>query len=276
MCEHAVLSMDSPYFDEFVQSCSCPYTTFGRDKSASFTASDIAPWRSETAMGVSFRCIEADKEHFISLRIPGAFNVQNALAAIAVLRRLGLSYEQILPPLARATVPGRFEIIDALPYITAVIDYAHNGISMENLLTTVRAYHPKRIVCLYGTVGGRTKHRREELGTVTADLADFCILTTDNPDFEAPEQIIADLIPYYNADTAPYVAIVDRKEAILYALHHAQVGDVLLFCGKGHETYQIVNGVHVPFSEKAIILEECARMTEQAPQAAQKAKKTHA
>ena len=67
-----------------------------------------------------------------------------------------------------------------------------------------------KTVCLYGTVGGRTKHRREELGTVTADLADFCILTTDNPDFEAPEQIIADLIPYYNADTAPYVAIVDR------------------------------------------------------------------
>ncbi len=275
LCARAVLAADSPYFKEFAESTACPFVTFGTKEGATYAASDIAPWKSDTAMGVSFVCTEGGTSHAATLRIPGNFNVQNALAAIAVLRGLVLSYEEILPPLSKATVPGRFEIIDALPYLTAVIDYAHNGMSMENLLLTVRAYKPKRIVCLYGTVGGRTKHRRKELGTVTADLADLCILTTDNPDFEPPEQIIADLIPYYNADTAPYVAIPDRKEAILYALHHAKAGDVLLFCGKGHETYQIVNGVHVPFSEKAIIKEECARMSQSTPQTETIAKKTH-
>lgn len=272
-CDYAVINACTPYSDEFISACASPYVTYGLSDTAMLSASEAAQWADDSVMGISFAVRDGNEEITASMRIPGLFSAENGLAVIAVLRRLGLSYEELLPPLARATVPGRFEILDVLPGCTVILDYAHNEVSMRNLLSTVRAYRPKRIVCLYGSVGGRTTHRRKELGTVTADMADFCIITTDNPDFEPPEQIIAEIAQYYTADSCPHVCITDRREAILYALHHARPGDVLLFCGKGHETYQIVNGVHVPFSEKAIILEETARMRAEAETAADTAEK---
>ncbi len=266
-CGFAVLNADDAAFPEFRAACTAPFVTYGLEE-ADYTIRDITPWGTETCMGIGYTLCCAEEQHPISLRIPGIFNAANASAAIAVLRHLGLSYDEILPPLARATVPGRVEILDVLPFCTVMIDYAHNGLSMTNLLSTVRAYHPRRIICLYGSVGGRTRGRRQELGTITADMADYCIITTDNPDFEPPEQIIAEIAQYYTQDSCPHVEIVDRREAILYALHMAKPGDVLLFCGKGHETYQIINGIHVPFSEKEIIITECARMREELPQKA--------
>lgn len=259
-CNFAVFNADDPYSAEFIAACKSPYVTCSLQTDADFRGGAVEPYSGGSIMGIRFPVANGTEEHTVSLRIPGAFNAENALEVIAVLRQLGLSFEEILPPLSLATVPGRFEILDVLPDCTVIIDYAHNEVSLKNLLTTVRAYQPKRMVCLYGSVGGRTTHRRKELAEVSGDLADFCIITTDNPDFEPPEQIIDEIASYYTEDSAPHISIVDRKEAILYALHHAEPGDALLFCGKGHETYQLVNGIHVPFSEKEIILEETAKM----------------
>ena len=262
-CDYALLNSDSPYSAEFAAACACPHEIFSRadGTNADLRAENIQPWKHDTALGISFDVWEHGQLcGNCSLRLPGVFNAENALAAAGILRHLGLTWQEILPPLARAAVPGRFEILDALPYCTVVLDYAHNGMSMESLLSTVRSYQPKRILCVYGSVGGRTYERRRELAAVSGDLADFCIITTDNPDFEDPEQIVAEISSYYTEDSCPHLAVVDRKEAILRALSMALPGDILLFCGKGHETYQIVRGTRVPFSEKEIISSACAEM----------------
>lgn len=266
ICDFAVMRADDPHSAEFLASCECPFATFGFSPDADFRASDIAPWQHDNALGISFALHEnAHKESVshketVSLRIPGTFNAQNALCVIGITRHLGFAYTDILPALARASVPGRFEILDVLDDCTVVLDYAHNGMSMKSLLETVRAYHPKRIVVLYGSIGGRAQHRRQELAETTGDLADYAVITSDNPDFEDPESIVNEIASYYTDDMCPHKVICDRREAVLFVLSIARPGDVLLFCGKGHETYQIVRGIHVPFSEKAIIEEMCAVM----------------
>ena len=150
----------------------------------------------------------------------------------------------------------------ALPYCTFIIDYAHNEISLTSALETLRSYEPTRLICLFGSVGGRTKGRRAELGRTAAKLADFSILTSDNPDFENPDQVIRDIETQYS-DKDAYVKIPDRKKAIEYAVSIARNGDIFLFAGKGHEDYQLINGEKLPFSEKKILIEACANLSEQ-------------
>ncbi|MBQ3065061.1 MAG: UDP-N-acetylmuramoyl-L-alanyl-D-glutamate--2,6-diaminopimelate ligase [Clostridia bacterium] len=261
MCDFAVISADDLYSKNFRDACVSPYKTFGITASADFNALDIQQWKTNTAMGISFKLRHNTviSDQIFSLKIPGIFNASNALAAIGVLAHLGLSDKQIAPYLARTTVPGRFETLDLFDHCTVILDYAHNELSMTNLLQTVRSYRPKRIICLFGSIGGRSRHRRRELAEVTGDLADYAIITTDNPDFEDPDTIVSEIASYYTKDMCPHIAITDRKEAILYALDMLRDGDVFLLCGKGHENYQIVNGIHVPFSEKEILFEACAK-----------------
>ena len=255
MCDFALISADDPSSSEVIAACRAPYQTFGFAEAADHRAANIAPWRSEAALGITFDYLHDGVTHRASLRLPGDFNAHNAVCAVAVLAHLGLSCEDILPSLARAAVPGRLEIVDAFDDCTVIIDYAHNEMSMRSLLTTVRAYKPRRILCVYGSIGDRAQHRRRELAEVTGDLADYAIITTDNPGYEDPEAIVGEIASYYTDDMCPHTVIADRERAVLHALSMARPGDVLLFCGKGHETYQLVRGLHVPFSEKAIILQ---------------------
>jgi len=128
------------------------------------------------------------------------------------------------------------------------------------VLETVRSYNPKRIVCLFGSIGGRAELRRAAMGRISAELADFSVVTSDNPDFEDPLNIIRDIES--GMGDAPHIAIADRAEAVRYAVDNAQDGDVILFAGKGHEDYQIIEGAHVPFCERDIILDAAKKRLE--------------
>ena len=227
------------------------------DKSAAYSADGIYYYRTASKIAVNFRCKEANDGYEVDLSFPGDFSVYNALTAIAVCKRLGLKTEQIVESMRNVRIEGRFEAY-ALPNgATVVIDYAHNGVSLKAALTALREYSPSRLICLFGSVGGRTKMRRAELGLVASRDADFCILTSDNPDNEPPAAIIAEIASYFTTGSCPYVAITDRKEAIEYALSMSEHGDIILLAGKGHESYQLICGKREKFSESEIIKNYC-------------------
>lgn len=228
------------------------------DPEADVYGYNVRPWKSDSALGVDFE-LEAFGEHNdLRVRTPGMYSVQNALCVVAVCHLLGGSMATIEKKIPYCRVAGRFEIIDALPWATFVIDYAHNEVSLRSVLSTIRGYSPGRLVCLFGSVGDRTQLRRAEMGRIAAQYSDFCILTSDNPGFEEPMQIIRDIEK--GLGDFPHVCIPDRGEAIDYAVQNAKRGDVILLAGKGHEDYQLVEGVKVPFSEKEEIAAAVRRL----------------
>ena len=152
-------------------------------------------------------------------------------------------------------VDGRFEVVDSLPRRTFIVDYAHNGLSLTSALTVLREYDPARLICVFGSVGGRTQERRRELAEAASALADYVIVTSDNPDFEAPEAITDEIASHL--EDVPFEVIVDREEAVRHAVRISRDGDIVLFAGKGHETYQLICGEKVPFVEREIIADEC-------------------
>ena len=230
------------------------------DKNADYRADGIYFYRTSSKIAVNFQCKEKNDSYEVDLSFPGDFSVYNALTAIAVCKRLGLNTEQIVSTLKNVRIQGRFETYPLPNGATVVIDYAHNGVSLKAALSSLREYSPTRLICLFGSVGGRTKMRRAELGLVASRDADFCILTSDNPDFESPNAIIAEIASYFTTNSCPYVAIADRKKAIEYALSMSQHGDIILLAGKGHETYQLICGQREKFSEAEIIAEYCASL----------------
>ena len=169
---------------------------------------------------------------------------------------ISLRLEFAVEILSNVTVTGRFEIVEGIEGRTFIIDYAHNGISLESALSVLREYSPERIICVYGSVGGRTRERRRELAEAASRLADYSVITSDNPDFEPPSDIAYEIASHLEKG-AKYEIVVDRDAAVRRAVRISREGDVVLFAGKGHERYQLIEGVKVPFSERAIIEEEC-------------------
>ncbi len=257
-CRYGIFNADDPHYTDMVKTSRSINSTFGMDGQRDVSARDIKPWRAGNLLGVRFVCKTIAGEHEYSLRMPGEFNVYNALAAIAVAERMKINPEVIGLALAKATVKGRFEIVEgpkgALDDVVCIIDYAHNAVSMRAALETIRKYKPKRLVVLFGSVGGRTQLRRGELGEVAANFADFVIITSDNPNFEPPEDIIHDIEKSVAATSCPYVTFVDRREAVEYAIEHALPGDCILFAGKGHETYQLIEGEYRHYDDHEEIM----------------------
>lgn len=217
------------------------------DGSHIYSAGDIQHENNSGIPGVSFIY---EKLRY-KLKIPGKFNVSNATAVIAVCDKIGIECNIVLKTLAETTIRGRFEPVEVINDRIFIIDYAHNGVSLTGALETLREYNPKRLVCLFGSVGGRTKLRRAEMGEIAGRLADFLIITSDNPDNETPLDIINDI--QRSVGDCPHICIPDRYEAVEYAVLNSIPGDIILFAGKGHENYQIINGIRVPFCEREII-----------------------
>ncbi len=189
----------------------------------------------------------------VETNTPGRFSVYNALTAVAICRHFGVSGEDIKEALLHAHVKGRIEIVKVSPEFTLMIDYAHNAMALESLLTTLREYEPHRLVCLFGCGGNRSRLRRYEMGEVSGRLADLTVITSDNPRFEEPQAIIDDIKTGIGKTDGKYVEICDRKEAIRYVIEHGEPGDIIVLAGKGHEDYQEIRGKKYPMDERVLI-----------------------
>lgn len=257
--KNVIYNADDVYSEYMVNGASGRKISYGIDGDADFRGSDMRPFRAETSLGIDFDVTYGGIKTGIRLRTPGSFSVYNGLAAIAACSCHGVSVREASEALKNISIKGRFEIVDALDGITFIIDYAHNGLSLTRALTVLREYVPERLICVFGCVGGRTYVRRREMAEAAGNLADFSIITSDNPDNEVPEDIIKDVLNYFDRSKL-YTTIADREEAVRFAVRIAKKGDIVLFAGKGHEDYQLVEGKKVPLNERKIILDEADKI----------------
>ncbi len=254
-CKVGCINIDDATYTSIIKDCICQIKTFGLNTDAEYNASDIKLINDDGNIGVSFDLHEVSYDEKIYISIPGKFNVYNALAAISVCDQIGILKENIKSGLKKVKVKGRVEPINISKDYALFIDYAHNALSMKNILSTLREYKPKRLITIFGAGGDRPKVRRYEMGEVSGNMADLSVITSDNPRTEDPINIIEDIKTGINKTPGKYIVIPDRKEAIKYCIYNAQKGDVIVLAGKGHEDYQEINGVKYPFDERQVISE---------------------
>lgn len=249
ICNLAVVNVDDPAHINMLKNCNCPVTTYGLEN-ADITAENVQLIKTRGFIGISFDSVTKDKRTYTEVALPGYFNVYNALAAISVCEALGIDSSKHIECLKDIRVRGRAECVYVCDDYDVIIDYAHNGISMKSMLDTLKSYPHNRIIALYGAVGGRTQLRRKELGLITGKECDLSVLTSDDPDFEDPWNIINEIGHYVTEVGGKFIGIPDRGEAVEYALGLLEKGDILLLAGKGHEQYMKINGEYLPFSER--------------------------
>lgn len=249
-----IMNRDDSHWAEVIKDASCDLYSFSLDKDGTdFKAENIHYVSQPDFVGLEFD-VKGRFELSVRVNIPGRFNVANALAAVSVLSFFDLPKERICHGLEHLSVNGRMEIVYTSERCTVIVDYAHNAISMESLLTTLRDYKPKRLVCVFGCGGNRSRDRRYSMGESAGRLADLTIITADNSRFEKTEDIIADIRGSIEKTGGNFIEIPDRREAIEYSMTHAEPGDMIAIIGKGHEDYQEINGVRHHFSDREEVL----------------------
>lgn len=253
-CKHGIINMDADHIDEILEGHTCDIETYGVNGDYDFKASDINLFTKPGCLCVSYQ-LTGKMDFPVEIHVPGNFSVYNSLCAIAICSHFTNDIEKIKQALIDVRVKGRVEIIPVSHRFTLMIDYAHNAMSLESLLTSLKEYQPKRLVTVFGCGGNRSRDRRFEMGEVSSRLADFTIVTSDNPRFEEPMEIINDILTGVKKSDGEYVTVPDRKDAIRYAILHAQDGDVIVLAGKGHEDYQEIKGVKHPMDERVLIQE---------------------
>lgn len=252
-----LVNRDDEYFEEIIRGASAKIKTFSIEHSADFEAEDVKYIREHDFVGLDFK-MTGEYESELKVNVPGLFNVYNAMAAAGVCSYLGLPEETASHALEHMQVDGRMEIVYKSERCTVIVDYAHNAVSMESLLKTLRDYKPKRLVVVFGCGGNRARDRRYSMGEIGGKLADLSIITADNSRFEKVEDILADIKTGMAKTEGQFIEIPDRREAIEYSLSHAQDGDIIAIIGKGHENYQEIEGVRHPFLDRAVV-EEAVR-----------------
>ena len=253
-CRLGIVNIDDQNWEGVVKDHTCELETYGFSPEAQLRAENEGLVSRPGYLGARFD-LSGFLNFPVAVDIPGKFSAYNALAAIAVCRHFDVTQEQIQQGLSTVKVKGRVEPVPVPGEYTLLIDYAHNAVSMENILETLREYHPQRLVCLFGAGGNRAKSRRYEMGEVCGRLADLSVITADNSRFEDVMDIIADIKIGMAKTDGEYVVIPDRREAIRYCLQNAQRGDVIVLAGKGHEDYQEIRGVKYPFDERVVVAE---------------------
>lgn len=253
-CKVGIANVDDENFEMVMKGHTCKLETIGFSEKADLKASNVNLVGRPGYLGVTYD-LTGLLNFPVEIDIPGKFSVYNSLVAIAVCRHFDIAKENILEALKAAKAKGRIEQVKVSDDFMLLIDYAHNAMSLESLLSTLKEYHPQRLVCLFGCGGNRSKLRRYEMGEVSGKMADLTIVTSDNPRFEEPQEIIDDIKIGLAKTDGEYVEIIDRKEAIKYAIANGRPGDVIVLAGKGHEDYQEIKGVKYPMDERVLIKE---------------------
>lgn len=251
-CRTGIVNCDDPQWENILTGHTCSVETYGFDGRAQLRACGEGLVSRPGYLGVHFSTrgvLELD----VNVPIPGRFSVYNALAAIAVCRHFEIPEQAIADGLNEATVKGRVEPVKVPGDYTLLIDYAHNAVSMENVLTTLREYKPNRLITLFGAGGNRPKIRRFEMGEISGKLSDLSVLTADNSRYENVLEIIKDIETGIHKTNGKYIVIPDRKEAIRYCMATAKPGDIIVLAGKGHEDYQEIRGVKHHLDEREVI-----------------------
>lgn len=261
MCRVGILNGDDIHLGRILEGHTCEVETFGMSETDNIYATDAKLISRPGYLGTKFN-VKGAMNFEVETDIPGRFSVYNSICAIAVCRHFGVTEEQCAEALKGVKVKGRVEMVKVSDDFILMIDYAHNAMALESILTTLREYHPARIVCLFGCGGNRARSRRYEMGEVSGRMADFTIITSDNPRYENPEAIMDDIETGIRKTAGKYIRITDRREAIAYAIHSGRPGDVIILAGKGHEDYQEIEGKKYPMDERVLIrdiLEEDAK-----------------
>ena len=253
-CKVGIVNGDDEHWQAVTEGHTCALESFGMGEHCMLRAENRQLVHKPGELGVTFH-VTGLMNFAVEVPMPGKFSVYNALAAIAICRHFKVDEEAIKKALLQAKVKGRIEMIKVSDEFTLMIDYAHNAMALESLLGTLKEYNPHRLVCLFGCGGNRSKLRRYEMGEVSGKMADLTIITSDNPRDEDPQAIIDDIKIGMAKTDGKYVEIPDRKEAIAYAIHHGEPGDIIVLAGKGHEDYQEIKGKKYPMDERVLIRE---------------------
>ena len=253
-CKLGIANVDDKWFEDVFKGATCKTETFGFSEKADLRAVNVEHVSRPGYLGMKFD-VKGLMDFDVEIDIPGEFSVYNSLTAIAVCRHFDVPVENIKAAIKVAKVKGRIEMVKVSDDFTLMIDYAHNAMSLASLLNTLRDYNPGRIVTIFGCGGNRSRSRRFEMGETSGNLSDFTIITSDNPRFEEPQDIVNDIITGIEKTEGEYIAIIDRKEAIRYAIENGRIGDVIILAGKGHETYQEIKGVKYDMDDRVLIAE---------------------
>lgn len=260
LCSRAVINGDdSTWLSESKKTALKQKIYYGTDEDFDLVYSCVNLEEKKSVLGVSFYVrakvpFGNGEAHKVTLNLPGQFNAGNALAAISTARTLGVPWDIIVKSLETVKIPGRAEIVNLCDDFTVMVDYAHNGIALQNLLKSLRKYNPKRLMVVMGCGGNRDRNRRFSMGKAAFELADYIIITSDNPRNEPPEDIIKDITSVMSFCNKVILAIPDRKEAIKRAISEGKRGDIIVIAGKGHETYQIIGDEIIDFDDKTVVL----------------------
>ncbi len=261
-CRIGIVNRDDKHWEQVLEGHTCELETFGFSPDADLVADEARLVGKPGYLGVAYHAKGlVDME--VEVDVPGRFSIYNSLTAIAICRHFQVEINNIKQALKAAKVKGRIEMVPVSDEFTLMIDYAHNAMSLESLLSTLKEYNPKRLVCLFGCGGNRSKLRRYEMGEVSGRLADLSVITSDNPRYEEPQDIIEDIKVGMAKTSGEYVEIPDRKEAIRYVIAHGQAGDIIVLAGKGHEDYQEIKGKKYPMDERVLIQEVLGELAQE-------------
>lgn len=251
-CKNAVTNADDEYGLKIVEGLPCKTVTYAvNTNNADYVAKNVR----FKSTGVEYELV-GDCIGRVSCPIPGRFSVYNSLCAACAALSLGIDFGTVISAVAEsAGVKGRIEVVPTDTDYTVIIDYAHSPDGLENIISSLREIAAGRIVTVFGCGGDRDKGKRPKMGKIAAELSDFCVVTSDNPRSENPSAIINDILEGMKGVSTPYVVVENRREAIKWAMEHAEKDDIILLAGKGHETYQILPTGTIHFDEREAVAE---------------------